>query len=106
MRYHGKSQGVFYQDVKTASTPITAAAYTEVLSVANNTSGVRRMSIVNTSDQDLIVALGAASSEIDTMYIGKHSYSEDIFVSESMRISVKAALATTTTGELALTFWG
>ena len=106
MNYHGKIVKDFFQNVATAGTPVTAAAYTEVMSVAENGTGSRRISIGNSSDQNFIVAFGGAGSEVDQFYLAKGVYSEDILIPEGIRVSVKAALATTTSGELVLNFFG
>jgi len=87
------------------SSPVTTAAYTEL--VASTSSDIKELQIFDSSGQTLVIAIGAAASEVDKLYIfpGGNGNIKAIIPSGS-RISIKAVSATADAGELSVNFLG
>lgn len=81
---------------------VTAAAYTEL--IASTSAAINRIYISDTSGEPLIVAVGAASSEVDQLYLGPgHAGWIDLHIPASSRVSIKSLGSTTTAGTLIFT---
>lgn len=84
---------------------VTTAAYTEV--VASTSADFKELQIFDSSGQTLVIAIGAAASEVDKLYIfpgGNGNIKAQI--PSGSRISIKAVSATADAGELAINFLG
>lgn len=86
------------------STSVTTAAYVQL--VASTGSTVNSIEIFDSSGQTLVLATGAAASEVDQIIIfpggnGKVS----LTIAASTRVSVKALSATASVGELDINFY-
>jgi len=85
---------------------VTNAAYVEI--DASLAAAVKRLHIFDSSGEGLILATGAASSEVDLLYIppGGFSCPVDIDIAATTRLSIKALSTTTTVGTLIITALG
>ena len=87
---------------------VTTAAYTEVIhSLSEPCSAV---SIINTSASPIIVAIGASGSEVNTYIVAEVAAvpNPDLIpwnILPGTRISVKALVATATTGSFTMNFF-
>lgn len=76
---------------------VSAAAYVEL--IASTSAAINRVYIADTSGEPLIVAVGAAASEVDQLYLGPgHAGWIDLHIPASSRISIKSLGSTTTGG--------
>lgn len=87
------------------ATPVTTAAYTQL--VASTSADFKELQIFDSSGQTLVLAIGAAASEVDKLYIfpGGQGYMKAKIASGS-RISVKAVSADADAGEISINFLG
>lgn len=86
-----------------SSTNVTTAAYVEL--VASTADTINNMYIFDSSGQTLVLAVGAASSEVDQFYITPGGNgSIDLAIPAGSRVSVKAISANATAGELSISF--
>lgn len=94
--------GLFY-DIE--GTDVTAAAYTEIEDAL--THAVSHIQVYNGSAQVLILAIGAAASEVDQLYlpIGL-SGMIPISLAKGARLAVKSTVATANSGRLAINLFG
>jgi hypothetical protein len=76
------------------STPITTAAYTELIAATAGTIG--QLLIFDSSGETLVLAVGGSGSEVDQLYI-------DLSIPAGSRVSIKAVSANTASGELTVT---
>lgn len=84
-----------------SSTNVTTGAYVEL--VASTSMDINRLHIFDSSGQDLVLAVGAAASEVDQIQIFPGGIDADLFIPSGSRISVKAVSATANAGILAIT---
>jgi hypothetical protein len=83
---------------------VTTAAYTQL--VASTTNAASRVCIFDSSGQDLVLAVGAAASEVDQMGIFPGGNGcEELAIAASSRISIKAKSATASTGVILLNLY-
>jgi hypothetical protein len=84
-----------------SSVNVTTAAYVQL--VASTASEINQLQIFDSSGQTLVLAVGAAASEVDQIYItpGGNGIT-DLRIPASSRISVKAVSATASVGELTI----
>lgn len=81
------------------TTPVTTSAYTEI--IASTSAVARKVEIYDTSGEILILAFGAASSEVDQLYIPQGGNGPiELLIPASTRVSVKAHTANTASGYL------
>lgn len=81
-----------------ASTSVTTAAYVQLIA---STSGVtNRISIFDSSGQPMILATGAAASEVNQLYVPPGGGEFDLAIPAGTRISIKALVATASSGFL------
>lgn len=85
-------------------TSVTTAGYVEL--IAATTAYVNKLEIFDSSGETLILAVGAAASEVDQFYIlpGGNG-SVDLFISAGSRISIKAKTATASSGLIAVNLY-
>lgn len=83
------------------TTPVTTSAYTQV--IASTSANVKQLEIFDSSGQLLVVAFGAASSEVDQFYIlpGGNGVIP-VKIPAGTRVSIKAVSANASTGYLAI----
>lgn len=81
---------------------VSTVAYTQLIA---STSGViNQLDIFDSSGQTMVLAIGAAASEVDTYYIAPGGNGKiDLAIAAGSRISVKAVSATASVGELTIT---
>lgn len=86
-----------------STTNVTTAAYTQLIASTSNT--INQLYIFDSSGQTLVIATGAAASEVDQAYIvpGGNGIL-NLTIASGTRVSVKAVSATATSGELNITF--
>jgi hypothetical protein len=85
------------------STPVTTAAYVElVASVSQNT---HKIQIFDSSGETMILALGAAGSETDLMWIFPGGIEHNVYIPVGQRLSIKAKSGNATSGYLAANLW-
>lgn len=86
-----------------SSTAVTTGAYVEL--VASTSGTINRFHIFDSSGEALILATGAAASEVDVAYIppGGLDAPLDLNVASGTRLSVKALTADTSVGDLIIT---
>lgn len=87
------------------SSPVTTAAYTQL--VASTSADFKELQIFDSSGQTLVIAIGAAASEVDKLYVfpGGQGYVKAQIASGS-RVSIKAVSATADAGEISINFLG
>lgn len=78
------------------STSVTTAAYTQL--VASTSAAITHLSIFDSSGQAMILATGAAASEVIKLYIPPGGGEFDLAIPISTRISIKALTATASSG--------
>jgi hypothetical protein len=85
-------------------TSVTAAAYVEL--TASTASAVNTIEIFDSSGQALILAVGAAASEVDQLYIFPGGNGKiELAIPASSRISIKAKTATASVGFIAINLY-
>lgn len=87
------------------STNVTTAAYVQL--VSSLTSNTSMLEVYDGSGQSLVLAIGAAGSEVNKFYIvpgGNGKIPVQLRIGD--RVSVKAISATANTGELLVNFFG
>lgn len=84
-----------------SGTNVTTSAYVQL--IASTANAANSMYVFDSSGQTLIIAFGAAASEVDKFYVvpGGNGL-VNIAVPASTRVSIKAASATANTGEIDL----
>jgi len=88
-----------------SSTNVTTSAYVELDAALDK--DVSAIDIFDSSGQTLLIATGAAGAEIDLFYIMPGGLErQDCYLSQGVRLSVKAVSATASTGELTINLWG
>lgn len=87
-----------------STTPVTTAAYVEL--VASTSDVVNAIFIFDSSGETLVLATGAAASEVDNLYIvpGGNGL-VPLAVPAGTRVSIKAVSANATAGEISMTFF-
>jgi hypothetical protein len=87
-----------------SSVNVTTSAYTQL--VSSTGSSVSRMDIFDSSGQTLVLATGAAASEVDKFYIFPGGNGQvPISIPSGTRISIKAISANATVGEIDINFF-
>lgn len=79
-----------------SSTPVTTSAYTQL--VASTSAAITHLSIFDSSGQAMILATGAAASEVVKLYIPPGGGEFDLAIPTSTRISIKALTADASSG--------
>lgn len=87
-----------------SSVNVTTSAYVQL--VASTTSAVRQLQIFDSSGQAMIIATGAAASEVDQIYVPPGGGVFSLAIAASIRVSVKALTATANTGYLLVDYLG
>jgi hypothetical protein len=89
-----------------ASTNITTAAYLEAFSSVGSTA-VKRMQIFLSSGTPILLAFGAASSEVDQkIIVPGENICYDFDIPASTRVSLKAIGTNITSGQLIINLFG
>lgn len=87
-----------------SSVNVTTGAYVQL--VASTTSATTKVSIFDSSGQTLVLAVGAAASEIDQFNIFPGGNGDvEIAIPASSRVSIKAVSATASVGEINVNFF-
>lgn len=86
-----------------SSTNVTTATYVQL--IASTTLEVNRLLIFDSSGQDLVLAIGAAASEVDQIQIAPGGWDSpvELFVPSGSRVSIKSKSATASSGILLIT---
>lgn len=79
-----------------SGTPVTTAAYVQL--VASTSAAITHLSIFDSSGQAMILATGAAASEVVQLYIAPGGGEYDLAIASGTRISIKALTATASSG--------
>ena len=88
-----------------AITSVTTSAYTQL--IASVTSTVKEIEIFDSSGESLVLALGAAGSEVNKIYVFPGGNGRiPIQIAIGQRLSIKAISANATSGELLINFYG
>lgn len=87
-----------------SSTSVTTAAYVQL--VASTTSAVKQLQIFDSSGQAMIIATGAAASEVDQIYVPPGGGVFNLAIAAGIRVSIKALTATANTGYLLVDYLG
>lgn len=88
------------------STPVTTSAYTQVVASVGSTA-VTEVEIFDSSGETLVLATGAAASEVDQNYIFPGGNGRiPLAIAANARVSVKAVSATASVGEIDINFYG
>jgi hypothetical protein len=91
------SQSIIRKDYSGGS--VTTAAYTQL--VASTAADIFKISIFDSSGESLVLAVGAAASEVNQIYIFPGGNGDvELYIPSGSRISIKAVSATASTGEL------
>jgi len=83
------------------SVSVTTAAYTQL--IASTSSDINRLHIFDSSGETLVLATGAAASEVDQFYIPPGGIEIDLNIASGTRLSIKAISADATSGEINIT---
>jgi hypothetical protein len=87
-----------------SSTPVTTSAYTQV--VASTAVVIREVEIFDSSGQSLVLAVGAAASEVDQIYIFPGGNGRiPLSIAGGSRVSIKAVSGSATSGESLINFY-
>lgn len=87
-----------------SGTNVTTAAYVQL--VASLAGATDEIEIFDSSGQTLVLATGAAASEVDKFYITPGGNGRMTFhIASGTRVSVKAVSATANSGELTVNFY-
>jgi hypothetical protein len=88
-----------------ASVNVTTAAYVEL--VSSLSAAAKALHIFDSSGRTLVLAVGAAASEVDQIFIvpGGNDFIP-LAIAAGSRISIKAVSANATSGELNISFLG
>lgn len=90
-----------------SSVNVTTGAYVQLLAAASVTAAVKEIEIFDSSGQTLLLATGAAASEVDQIYIIPGGNGRiPLAIAASTRISVKAVSATASSGEIIINLYG
>jgi len=84
-----------------SSSSVATGSYTQL--EASTTSAISKLQIFDSSGQTLVLATGAAASEVDQFYIPPGGIDIDIDIPSGTRISIKAISATADAGEITIT---
>lgn len=88
-----------------SSVNVTTSAYVQL--VASTTSATTRLQIFDSSGQTLVLATGAAASEVDQIYIFPGGNGDvPLAIPAGTRVSIKAVSANATVGEIDINFLG
>ena len=87
-----------------SSVNVTTSAYVQL--VASLASAVSEVEIFDSSGQTLLLAVGAAASEVDQIYIFPGGNGRvPLSIASSARVSIKAVSGTASSGEIAVNFY-
>lgn len=87
-----------------SSTNVTTSAYVELDSALNK--DVNELEIFDSSGQTLVLAIGAASGEVDTLYVVPGGNGRiNCVLPAGARLSIKAVSGNATTGELTMNLY-
>lgn len=87
------------------STSVTTGAYVQL--IASTSADISKMQIFDSSGQTLVIATGAAASEVDKFYVFPGGNGDiDVNIPSGTRISIKAVSATADAGEIAINLIG
>ena len=98
----GRSKVLLYRNDYT-SVNLTTSAYVEV--AASSAAAINRLYIADTSGSAIILATGAAGSEVEQLYIGPggNEAPYELNIPASTRIAIKALDVTATSGQIIIT---
>jgi len=98
-----KANAPAYNDY--SSTSVTTAAYTQL--VASTTSTTKEIEIFDSSGEGMILATGAAASEVDQLFIFPGGNGRvKLAIPAGTRVSIKAKTATASSGFVMINFYG
>jgi hypothetical protein len=84
-----------------SSVNVTTGAYVQL--IASTTGTIRKLEIFDSSGRTLVLATGAAASEVDLLYITPGGNGTiTVTIASGTRLSIKAVSANATAGELVL----
>lgn len=87
------------------STNVTTAAYVEL--IASTSADITKMQIFDSSGQTLVIATGAAASEVDKFYVFPGGNGDiEVSIPSGTRVSIKAVSATADAGEISINLIG
>lgn len=96
----GSANAPVYNDY--TSTSVTTSAYVQL--VASTSNAINNVHIFDSSGQAMILAIGAAGSEVDTLFVPPGGDTYNLNIPASSRISYKAKTANATSGYLLMSF--
>lgn len=84
-----------------SSINVTTAAYVQL--IASTSATINLISVFDSSGQTLIIAFGAAASEVDKVYIFPGGNGDiPLLIPSGTRVSIKAVSGTANTGEISI----
>ena len=97
-----RANAPFFNDY--SSTSVTTAAYTTA--VASLSSAVNMVEVFDSSGQAMILAVGAAASEVDQLYILPGGNGQiPLAIASGARVSIRALTANATSGYILINFY-
>lgn len=88
-----------------SSVNVTTSAYTQL--IASTSAQINKIQIFDSSGQTMVLAVGAAASEVDQIYIFPGGNGDvELLIPAGSRVSVKAVSATADSGELIINCFG
>ncbi len=97
----GRSKVLLYRN-DYSSGNVTTSAYTQI--AASTSAAINKIQIFDSSGQTMVIAVGAAASEVDQFYVFPGGVELELNIPASSRISIKAVSANATVGEISINF--
>ena len=97
----GRTKVLLYRN-DYSSVNVTTAAYVQI--TASSSATINKIQIFDSSGSTMVIAVGAAASEVDQFYVFPGGVEVDLVIPASSRISIKAVSANATVGEISINF--
>lgn len=86
-----------------SSVNVTTGAYVQL--IASTSAVINKVQIFDSSGSTMVLAVGAAASEVDQIYIFPGGIEAELAIPAGSRVSIKAVSATASVGEISINFY-